>query len=131
MGIRDLVLLRSTLTGYGFNAFETPERITELQRVVGWPAAAFHSEYIDLLLGVGCIGAFLYVFIILSGLKRTLVTQNIPDEILRTGVRSNSFLLAIMLLESPGRDQTSLHLCSSQSWREGDSCSSRSRSWQQ
>jgi O-antigen ligase len=93
------------LMGYGFNAFETPERITELQRANGWAAASFHSEYFDLLLGVGCIGAFIYVFIILSGLKRTFVLfKTYPTCYYALEFALIIFYLAIMLLENPGRD---------------------------
>ena len=91
--------------GYGFNAFETPEHITELRRALGWPAETFHSEYFDLLLGVGCIGAFIYVFIILSGLKRTFVLfKTYPTYYYALECAVIVFYLSIMLLESPGRD---------------------------
>ena len=93
------------LLGYGFNSFETPQRVVELERKAGWAASAFHSEYFDLLLGVGCIGAIAYLFIILSGLRRTLLLYKLH----RSKYYAMEYaivvcLLAIMLLENPGRD---------------------------
>jgi len=93
------------LRGYGFNAFETPQRIIDLEREAGWGAATFHSEYLDLLLGVGCIGAITYVFVILGGLSRTLVLYKLHrSRYYALECAILVFFLAIMLLENPGRD---------------------------
>jgi O-antigen ligase len=93
------------LLGYGFNAFETPQRILELERKAGWAAATFHSEYFDLLLGVGCIGAITYVFILLSGLRRTLLLYKLHrSKYYAMECAIVVFFLAAMFLENPGRD---------------------------
>jgi O-antigen ligase len=93
------------LRGYGFNAFETPHRIVELERKAGWAAGTFHSEYFDLLLGVGCIGAITYVFIILCGLRRTLLLYKLHrSKYYAMECAIVVFFLALMLLENPGRD---------------------------
>lgn len=93
------------LVGYGFNAFETPQRVVELERKVGWEASTFHSEYFDLLLGVGLIGAITYVFIVLSGLKRTLLLYKVRrSKYYAMECAIVVCLLVIMLMENPGRD---------------------------
>jgi len=93
------------LRGYGFNAFETPQRIIEIERRAGWPASTFHSEYFDLVLGVGCIGAITYVFIILSGLRRTLLLYKLHrTQWYALECAIIAFYLATMFLTNPGRD---------------------------
>ena len=93
------------LLGYGFNAFETPQRIMDLRREAGWAATAFHSEYFDLLLGVGCIGGVAYVFVILCGLRRTLALYKLHhNKYYAMECAIVVFLLVTMLLENPGRD---------------------------
>jgi O-antigen ligase len=93
------------LIGYGFNAFETPQRIMELETKAGWAAGTFHSEYFDLLLGVGCIGAITYLFIIVSGLRITLLMyKHFRSNYYAIECAIVVFFLAAMLLENPGRD---------------------------
>jgi O-antigen ligase len=77
----------------------------ELERKAGWAASTLHSEYFDLLLGVGCIGAITYVFIILSGLRRTLLLYKLHrSKYYAMECAIVVFFLATMLLENPGRD---------------------------
>ncbi len=91
--------------GYGFNAFETPQRIMQLQRRAGWAAATFHSEYFDLLLGVGCTGAIIYLFVVLSGLRKTLLLYK-RHHSTYYAIESALivFFLVAMFMENPGRD---------------------------
>jgi exopolysaccharide production protein ExoQ len=49
------------LLGHGFGAFWTAKRITDVSESQGWAVPNAHSSYIDLVLGVGFIGAVLYL----------------------------------------------------------------------
>lgn len=91
------------LLGYGFNAFETPQHIRELDEKAGSAVAVLHSDYFELLLGVGCIGAIAYVLIILGGLRRTLLLYKLHrSKYYAMECAMVVFYLAIMLLSNPG-----------------------------
>lgn len=47
--------------GMGFDGFWTPERIEDISWEVGWSISSVHSEYIELVLGLGVIGLLLYL----------------------------------------------------------------------
>jgi exopolysaccharide production protein ExoQ len=51
------------LLGYGYITFWDPEsvRTRYIWQVIGWPAPGSHDGYLDLMLGVGVIGAGYYV----------------------------------------------------------------------
>lgn len=98
-------LVDHPVAGYGFNAFETPDRIAEFERKAGWAALTLHSEYLDLLLGVGIIGAAAYLTAIIGGVIRTLRLHQMTNNRYYT----IEFLillcvLCLMLLENVGRD---------------------------
>ena len=91
------------LVGYGFNAFDTPQHIREMDRGSGWAAGALHSDYFELLLGVGCIGAVTYVLIMLGGLRRSLLLYKLHrNRYYAMECAIVVFLSAAMLLENPG-----------------------------
>jgi exopolysaccharide production protein ExoQ len=47
--------------GMGYDGFWTPERIEDVSWEVGWSISSVHSEYIELILGLGIIGLALYL----------------------------------------------------------------------
>ncbi len=59
-------------TGYGFNAFWTPDRIDDISDSQAWAISAAHSTYLDLALGIGLIGAGLYAAILLLALFKVV-----------------------------------------------------------
>jgi O-antigen ligase len=59
------------LTGYGYGAFWTAERVAEIADSQSWTLVlSAHSMYMDLLLNVGYVGAALYVAAALCALAR-------------------------------------------------------------
>ena len=47
--------------GFGYDGFWTAERIEDISWEVGWSISSVHSEYIELVLGLGVIGLCLYL----------------------------------------------------------------------
>jgi len=47
--------------GVGYDGFWTPDRIEDISWEIGWSISSVHSEYIELVLGLGVIGLLLYV----------------------------------------------------------------------
>jgi O-antigen ligase len=54
--------------GYGYEAFWTPEHIEDLSDALHWVFREAHSTYVETLLGVGFIGAFLLLSCVLTAL---------------------------------------------------------------
>ena len=93
------------LRGYGFNAFETPRRIAEFERKAGWAAITLHSEYLDLLLGVGLVGLAAYLLIIVAAAMRTIrLFRAYRSKHYAVDLAIIVCVLCIMLLENIGRD---------------------------
>ncbi len=49
--------------GFGYDGFWTAERIEDISWEVGWSISSVHSEYIELVLGLGVIGLGLYLMV--------------------------------------------------------------------
>lgn len=47
--------------GVGYDGFWTPDRIEDISWAVGWSISSVHSEYIELVLGLGVFGLLLYL----------------------------------------------------------------------
>ncbi len=47
--------------GVGYDGFWTPKRIEDISWELGWSISSVHSEYIELVLGVGIVGLLLYL----------------------------------------------------------------------
>jgi O-antigen ligase len=60
------------VTGHGFGAFWSPERILALADAQGWAISHAHSDYIDLLLALGVPGLLCYVAVMSLGLAAAL-----------------------------------------------------------
>jgi O-antigen ligase len=58
------------LAGHGYGAFWTPKHINEVADTQGWSPAYAHSTYMDQLLGIGVIGALLYVSVMILAFIR-------------------------------------------------------------
>jgi exopolysaccharide production protein ExoQ len=56
--------------GYGYDAFWTADRIEEFSRTLGWMNQNGHSNYLDVLLGLGYIGLIVFVCILGIGMWR-------------------------------------------------------------
>lgn len=50
-----------TAIGCGYDGFWTGERIEDVSWELGWDISSAHSEYIELVLGLGVVGLLLYV----------------------------------------------------------------------
>lgn len=64
-------IAKRPLQGYGFNSFWTSARIDEVSQSQSWAISVAHSTYLDLALGVGVIGAGLWIAVALMGLFRS------------------------------------------------------------
>ncbi len=64
---------RRPIQGYGYNSFWTPQHELDVSEAVGWGVPGAHNGYLDLLLGVGLVGATIYVSILLIALARSLL----------------------------------------------------------
>jgi exopolysaccharide production protein ExoQ len=56
--------------GYGYDGFWFPGRIEEVSEAVRWPITHGHSAYVEVLLGLGCIGLAAFVCILAMGMWR-------------------------------------------------------------
>ena len=52
------------VTGYGYGGFWTNRRLAEVTMNQGWVFGTAHSDYIDIALNLGLIGALLYCLVI-------------------------------------------------------------------
>ncbi|MGA8730246.1 MAG: O-antigen ligase family protein, partial [Terracidiphilus sp.] len=50
------------VAGYGFYGFWTPERIRTVSASEGWAVPESHNGFIELMLGLGVMGLFLYLY---------------------------------------------------------------------
>jgi exopolysaccharide production protein ExoQ len=65
--------------GHGYNSFWTVDHIREISDVQSWSISTAHSTYLDLLLNVGIVGAFLCLSTLLLALLRAIrLGQKIP-----------------------------------------------------
>jgi O-antigen ligase len=65
-------ILARPLTGYGFGAFWSPDRILALADSQGWTISHAHSDYLDLVLALGVPGLLAYVATLLTGIGAAL-----------------------------------------------------------
>lgn len=65
-------ILARPLTGYGFGAFWSPERILALADSQGWTISHAHSDYLDLLLALGLPGLLAYATTLATGVGTAL-----------------------------------------------------------
>ncbi len=65
-------VLARPFTGYGFGAFWSPERILTLADSQGWTISHAHSDYLDLLLGLGIPGLLAYAATLAAGIGAAL-----------------------------------------------------------
>lgn len=54
--------------GYGYDGFWTGERIESVSWELGWSISSAHSEYIEIILGLGLIGLGLYLLVQAAGI---------------------------------------------------------------
>jgi len=64
---------RRPIQGYGYDSFWTPQHELDISEAVGWGVGAAHNGYLDLVLGVGLVGAAIYVSILLLSIARSLL----------------------------------------------------------
>jgi len=101
---------RRPLFGYGVNSFATPERIQDIAlRTGGWGAVTLHSEYFDLLLGVGVVGLSLYALVILLSFGETFrLALLFRNHYFAMEAALLIFYAAAMSLENLGRDPNAM-----------------------
>jgi exopolysaccharide production protein ExoQ len=61
------------ITGYGYQSFWTPARLTVIQDEEQWNVPDSHSTYVDCLLTLGIVGLMLFALSLLSGLWQVVV----------------------------------------------------------
>lgn len=59
-----------SLIGCGYDGFWTGERIEDVSWELGWDISSAHSEFIELILGLGLIGVLLYAAVQFSAIGR-------------------------------------------------------------
>jgi O-antigen ligase len=80
--------------GYGFNGFWTVKHISELSGSQHWGVSSGHSAYLDVALGVGCLGLALGLPVLLVTTLRALrAARQIPGQ----GYEFVSLLLLLCL----------------------------------
>jgi O-antigen ligase len=60
------------ILGYGYNAFLSPRNLPSVSQASGWVPISPHSGYIGTVLGLGCVGAAIFVLLLLVALKRSV-----------------------------------------------------------
>ena len=63
------------LAGFGFNSFWIPKNIEDISESQSWAISVAHSTYLDLMLGIGLMGASMCVGIVLLGIARSLLLK--------------------------------------------------------
>ncbi len=53
--------------GFGFEAFWSPERVEKISFDQGWMVPHAHNTYLDQMLSLGVVGAFLYACVLIGG----------------------------------------------------------------
>ena len=59
------------LLGYGYLTFWSPERIEHFSTELQWAVPDGHNAYLDLMLDLGLVGAFIYLLAIFVGIRDT------------------------------------------------------------
>jgi exopolysaccharide production protein ExoQ len=69
-----LMIKKSLLTGYGFDAFwESPQGpVSQVFQFVGWEPTHAHNGFIDLFLDLGLLGFLFFSFIYIKSIKNSL-----------------------------------------------------------
>ena len=65
-------IARRPIVGYGYDGFWTSTHIAEIARGQNWVVTQGHSAYLDLSLGLGVVGAVVYILMLLVGIRRTI-----------------------------------------------------------
>lgn len=61
------------LLGYGYGGFWNEDRSWEIMEEQGWPISHSHNAYIDITLDAGPIAAFIYILILIVGIRTAYV----------------------------------------------------------
>jgi O-antigen ligase len=59
------------LLGYGYASFWTPRHIYTISTHQGWEVPHSHNGYLEIMLGLGILGLFFYLFVLITFLKNT------------------------------------------------------------
>ncbi|MCR9200732.1 MAG: O-antigen ligase family protein [Planctomycetaceae bacterium] len=78
--------------GFGYDGFWTPERIEDVSWELGWSISSAHSEYIEIVLGLGVVGLALYV------LTQTLAIGWFWLRYFRLGHGADAMVLGLLLI---------------------------------
>ncbi|OGM12630.1 hypothetical protein A2V80_03120 [Candidatus Woesebacteria bacterium RBG_16_39_8b] len=66
--------------GYGYETFWTSDNLTTFAKAQGWALPDAHSGYVNMLLGIGIIGLFVYILILALGISRSLSVYKINGK---------------------------------------------------
>ena len=66
--VRDNLML-----GYGYDSFWTPKNVQDISSAFDWTIPDAHSAYLDMVLGVGLIGAALGLLVLAGGIRESAV----------------------------------------------------------
>jgi exopolysaccharide production protein ExoQ len=87
-------------TGYGFNAFWTPDKIMDISEQLYWGVPGAHSGIMELILGIGIIGAGLYLLILLLTIKELVKSYQVfGDRVYLFSLILLIFYSSVMLAE--------------------------------
>ncbi len=66
--------------GYGYCAFWTPARISEVSWEENWAVPHSHSVYVEYLLGLGSVGLGLYTLLLVAGIRRAFALHRFSQN---------------------------------------------------
>lgn len=89
------------LFGYGMNAFWDSRRMLIISQALGWAVGQAHSGYLELVLGVGVLGAGNYVLMLTLAIYRATTLHGVSGNPGYLFARAMLiFMASVMLLES-------------------------------
>jgi exopolysaccharide production protein ExoQ len=70
-------ILERPVQGYGYDSFWTARHIVEIAKGQNWAVSQGHSAYLDLTLGLGLIGGFVFILIVIVVIRRAFLAQKL------------------------------------------------------
>jgi len=89
------------ILGYGYGSFWTVRRLSSITQEQGWIFGSAHSGYLEMLLGIGLVGASTYVAILVKGLARSIAIYRRSHAVgFSFGAAAIVFVLIAMVLQT-------------------------------
>jgi exopolysaccharide production protein ExoQ len=86
---------RRPLLGYGYDCFWTSKHMAEIAGDQAWTVTAAHSSYLELALGLGLVGAILYILITIIGIRQVVIAYKFNHNIYYGFIGSALIFLAL------------------------------------